>query len=68
MLVRRHEDGSETHATMSIRLAQVVHHGTDHRSRICTALTGLGIEPPSIDVWDYGATNGRVVEVPPGPS
>jgi uncharacterized damage-inducible protein DinB len=68
MLVRRHEDGSETHATMSIRLAQVVHHGTDHRSQICTALTGLGIEPPGIDVWDYGATNGRVVEVPPGPS
>jgi uncharacterized damage-inducible protein DinB len=38
----------------------VVHHGTDHRSQICTALTTLGIEPPSIDVWDYGEQDGRV--------
>jgi uncharacterized damage-inducible protein DinB len=67
-VVRHHEDGSETSATMGIRLAQAIHHGTDHRSQICTALTTLGIEPPSIDVWDYGATNGRVVEVPPGPA
>jgi uncharacterized damage-inducible protein DinB len=65
VIVRRHEDGSETHAPMGIRLAQVVHHGTDHRSQICTALTTLGIEPPGIDVWDYGVSRGTVVEVPP---
>ncbi len=50
---------------MSIRLAQAVHHGTDHRSQICTALTTLGIEPPLIDVWDFGVEDGRVVEIPP---
>jgi uncharacterized damage-inducible protein DinB len=50
---------------MGIRLAQVVHHGTDHRSQICTALTTLGIEPPLIDVWDYGEAVGRTNEVPP---
>lgn len=66
VLVRRRDDGSETHAPMSIRLAQVLHHGTDHRSQICTALTTLGMEPPAIDVWDYGAQDGRVVEIPPG--
>ena len=49
---------------MSIRLAQALHHGTDHRSQICTALTTLGMEPPFIDVWDYGEQDGRVVEVP----
>ena len=38
---------------MGIRLAQAIHHGTDHRSQVCTALTTLGIEPPAIDVWDY---------------
>jgi len=65
-LVRHREDGSQTRAPMSIRLAQVLHHGTDHRSQICTALTTLGIEPPAIDVWDYGAEDGRVVEIPPG--
>lgn len=65
VLVRRRDDGSETHAPMGIRLAQALHHGTDHRSQICTALTALGVEPPAIDVWDFGLQDGRVVEVPP---
>ena len=65
VLERHREDGSETHAPVSIRLAQALHHGTDHRSQICTALTTLGVEPPFIDVWDFGLTEGRVVEVPP---
>ena len=66
VLVRRRDDGSETHAPMGIRLAQALHHGTDHRSQICTALTTLGVEPPAIDVWDFGLEDGgRVVEVPP---
>ena len=65
VLERHRDDGSETHAPMSIRLAQAVHHGTDHRSQICTALTTLGIEPPLIDVWDFGVEDGRVVEIPP---
>jgi uncharacterized damage-inducible protein DinB len=64
-IVQRLDDGSEFHAPMGIRLAQVVHHGTDHRSQICTALTTLGIEPPQIDVWDYGEAVGRTNEVPP---
>lgn len=65
VLVRRRDDGSETHAPVSIRLAQALHHGTDHRSQICTALTTLGVEPPAIDVWDFGAEDGRVVEIAP---
>ena len=65
VLVRHREDGSETHAPMGIRLAQVLHHGTDHRSQICTALTTLGEEPPYIDVWDFAFQDGRVVEVAP---
>jgi uncharacterized damage-inducible protein DinB len=59
------DDGSETHAPVGIRIAQALHHGTDHRSQICTALTTLGVEPPDIDVWDFGMQNGRVTEVPP---
>jgi uncharacterized damage-inducible protein DinB len=62
---RHRDDGSETHAPMSIRLAQVLHHGTDHRSQICTVLTTLGMEPPAIDVWDFGVQDGRVIEIPP---
>ncbi len=63
--VRHRDDGSETHAPMGIRLAQALHHGTDHRSQVCTVLTTLGVEPPGIDVWDYAALDGRVVEIPP---
>ncbi len=64
VVVRRRDDGSETHAPMGIRLAQALHHGTDHRSQICTALTTLGIQPPDIDVWDFAWHDGRLVEVP----
>jgi uncharacterized damage-inducible protein DinB len=59
-VIRHRPDGSKSHAPLSIRLAQVVHHGTDHRSQICTGLTNLGMQPPEIDVWDYGRQDGRV--------
>jgi len=59
-VVRHRDDGSESHAPLGIRLAQVIHHGTDHRSQICTGLTSLGFTPPEIDVWDYGREDGRV--------
>lgn len=64
VLVRHRDDGSEVHAPLGIRLAQVVHHGTDHRSQVCTALTNLGITPPEIDVWDMAWEEDRVIEVP----
>ena len=66
VVVRHRDDGSEGHAPLGIRLAQALHHGTDHRSQICTALTTLGIEPPPIDVWDFAEQGGRFLEVPPG--
>ncbi|HYM84522.1 MAG TPA: DinB family protein [Candidatus Dormibacteraeota bacterium] len=65
IVVRHRDDGSETHAPIGIRLAQALHHGTDHRSQVCTALTTLGIEPPAIDVWDYAAKVGRLTEIEP---
>ena len=62
MVTRHRDDGTDSHAPAGIRLAQVLQHGTDHRSQICTALTTLGIEPPEIDVWDYGRDRGLVTE------
>jgi len=65
-VVRHRDDGTESHAPLGIRIAQVVHHGTDHRSQICTVLTTLGVEPPEIDVWDFGwQDNRRVWETEP---
>jgi uncharacterized damage-inducible protein DinB len=54
-----HGDGWDFHAPAGLRLAQVIQHGNDHRSQICTTLTTLGIEPPEIDVWAYGEATGR---------
>ena len=60
-----HDGAFERRAPIGIRLAQALHHGTDHRSQICTALTVLGVAPPLIDVWDYGLHSGRSVESGP---
>jgi uncharacterized damage-inducible protein DinB len=59
------DDGYRRQATVGVRLAQALHHGTDHRSQICTALTTLGVIPPNIDVWDYALETGRSMEVWP---
>lgn len=40
-------------------LAQAIHHGTDHRSQICTDLTVIGIQPPELGVWEYAVASGR---------
>jgi uncharacterized damage-inducible protein DinB len=58
-------DGFTRDATVGVRLAQALHHGSDHRSQICTALTSLGVEPPGIDLWEYGLQSGRSVEQMP---
>ncbi|MGH2408315.1 MAG: DinB family protein [Candidatus Limnocylindrales bacterium] len=64
IVTRHRDDGTDSQAPLSVRLAQAVHHGTDHRSQVCTALTALGIEPPDIDVWAFASEGGRVVVVP----
>jgi len=65
MVVRVRDDGSTSTAPLGIRIAKVPHHGTDHRSQVCTALTSLGIVPPEIDVWDMGWSQGRLSETEP---
>jgi hypothetical protein len=50
-------------APLGIRLAQALYHGTDHRSRACTALMTLGIEPSGIEVWDFAARDGRMFTI-----
>jgi uncharacterized damage-inducible protein DinB len=59
--------GYQRYAPIGVRLAQALHHGSDHRSQVCTALTVLGVEPPSIDVWAFALDSGRTVEIPPAP-
>ncbi|KAA0275217.1 MAG: hypothetical protein EDM79_07770 [Chloroflexi bacterium] len=35
-------------------LVQIINHATEHREQVKSMLTAMGIEPPSIDGWDYG--------------
>jgi uncharacterized damage-inducible protein DinB len=51
-LSARGERPELAHAT-NLLFAQALHHGTDHRSQICTALSANGYEVPDIDVWSY---------------
>jgi uncharacterized damage-inducible protein DinB len=60
-------DGYQRWAPVAFRLAGTLDHGTDHRSQICTALTTLGVEPPKIDVMNFGLDTGGVTERWPDP-
>ncbi|HEY7131526.1 MAG TPA: DinB family protein [Candidatus Limnocylindrales bacterium] len=59
MFTLHRDDGTKSHATIGVRLAQAIHHGTDHRSQLCTGLTALGIEPPEIDAWAWAFPIGK---------
>ena len=54
-----HGDGWDFYSPLGFRLAQAVHHGTDHRSEIWIALTNVGVTPPDMDLWAYGEATGR---------
>ena len=68
MIVRHRVNGSQSHAPAGIRFAQALVHGADHRSHIATILTTLGVEPPDVDAWAFGQSQGRIHEVPPPPT
>jgi uncharacterized damage-inducible protein DinB len=60
-------DGFRRDATVGMRLAASLEHGSNHRSQICTALTTLGVRPPAINVMTFGVETGRVEETPGTP-
>jgi uncharacterized damage-inducible protein DinB len=43
-----------------VPLAQFSHHGSDHRSQICTILTRNGLDVPDLDVWSYAVAEGSL--------
>jgi uncharacterized damage-inducible protein DinB len=44
-----------------ILITQFSHHGSDHRSQVCTTLSTNGLEVPELDVWAYGDAEGVIV-------
>lgn len=53
------DDGAEE-VRAGIIIAQVPHHGSVHREQISAIVTGLGIEPPDLQPWEYAWASGRI--------
>ena len=45
-------------STVGVVLAQLVHHGNEHRGQATTILGANGIEPPPLSAWEYGRATG----------
>jgi uncharacterized damage-inducible protein DinB len=52
------DEGRSTRSTVGTVLAQLVHHGNEHRTQATTILGSHGIEPPEISGWAYGRAVG----------
>ena len=52
------DDGKGPRTTVGVILAQLVHHGNEHRTQVTTILGTNGIEPPPISAWAYGRAAG----------
>jgi uncharacterized damage-inducible protein DinB len=48
----------EDQTTVGIVLAQLVHHGNEHRAHATTILGSHGRTTPKIGAWSYGIANG----------
>jgi uncharacterized damage-inducible protein DinB len=53
-----HDERRKLDMELWVPLAQFSHHGTDHRSQICTILTLNGLAVPDLDVWTYASAEG----------
>ena len=45
-------------STVGVILAQLIHHGNEHRTQATTILGANGIEPPPLSGWGYGRAAG----------
>lgn len=51
-------DSDDDRSTVGVLLAQLVHHGNEHRTQATTILGANGMEPPAISAWAYGRAVG----------
>jgi len=51
---RRIEMNDGRMSTVGVIVAQLVHHGNEHRTQATTILGANGVEPPPISGWGYG--------------
>jgi uncharacterized damage-inducible protein DinB len=51
--MRGENRGERYDLPLSIPFAQVINHGTEHRTNITTVMTARGLAAPKLDVWQY---------------
>jgi uncharacterized damage-inducible protein DinB len=56
-VTRRIELNEGRRSTVGVILAQLIHHGNEHRTQATTILGANGIEPPPVSAWAYGRAN-----------
>lgn len=52
-------DGVDRDVPAGVVLAQALHHGSEHRSQVCTILTSIGVPTPDLGLWDYAEATNR---------
>ncbi|WP_281284168.1 DinB family protein [Nonomuraea deserti] len=55
-------DNGTREVRAGIFVAQALNHANHHREQVCAILTGLGIEPPDIQAWEFAWATGRIWE------
>lgn len=53
-------DNGKRETRVGIFIAQAINHANHHREQVCAILTGLGIEPPDIQAWEYAWATGGI--------
>jgi len=53
-VLRGTRDGEPYELPAIVPMLQAINHATEHRVHIAAILTQLGIEPPTLDGWQYG--------------
>ena len=53
-VLRGTRGGEEYALSAVVPMLQAINHATEHRVHIATILTQQGVEPPTLDGWQYG--------------
>jgi uncharacterized damage-inducible protein DinB len=57
-VTRQIEMNDGRRSTVGVILAQLIHHGNEHRTQATTILGANRIEPPPVSAWGYGRAAG----------
>jgi uncharacterized damage-inducible protein DinB len=60
IIERRGADGTTMHLPVGILIAQLLHHGNEHRAQLGSIFGAHGIDPPYYSAFNWGHEMGKV--------